>query len=324
MTTPETPPPNQASAAPPPPPTKSSGFGSWLIFIILLGFIGYTYHQGYLDKPLEMLTGTKVAQVAEPTTAQADAAPLAPAVIRSSSNADFAGVLTQLEAVQSRLIKIENENLNLQAISENLADQLSRQNGGEVSISSEEISRLELDVIDLRLQVSGDTHAAIRDLERLTGVLSADSKLQPIIATNLARLGQIPTRTQLLELFFELDTNINAARQDVNSRLQTINTEQAVDASVFETLFSVRRDDSQLQAELVMIEALSTTVAPARAALLQSVSGNYLERLNDIRAAADKLSSSYATLHTTAVARTLTQLTNFGFPESKLILDTTS
>lgn len=327
------PPPDQET----PPEKSSGGLTGWLIVIIIVMVVGYSYQQGWLDKPLAALTGTQVATPAEPevepaatpdkappveVATKAPPTPPAPTPQPLPPANDLRGVITQLEAIQSRLIKLENETYNLQVINENLAEQVDRQTGGTATSSYTplEVSRIELSIIDLHLRITGDTHAAIRSLEELAARLDDESTLQPVISENRSRLTEVPTRSQLLELFAQLDNTIGSATADARGRLNQIQNQEAVDAGVFETIFSVKHDDSELLAEVALIDAVSATVEPARTALIQGTAANYEQRLLGIRAATDQLSSSFASVHSTAISQVLSRLINFGFPQNYLVL----
>ena len=234
------------------------------------------------------------------------------------------GMLSQLEAMHSRIIRMENQISNLQSISEQQANQIDRQFGHvPTDIPTEQLQAIELSLIDLRLRITGDTHAAIRELNQLANRLGDDSDLINQINLNKSRLGNIPTRTHLFELFTQLDHSIRDARIEVEKEINALsNTQQADESSILDSLFTVRADDTQLQEELRLIGQVALTIEPTRLALVQGVENEYLERIGDIKTAADRLSSSFASVYTTQMAKALSMLTNFGFPQTYLILDT--
>lgn len=310
------------AATPTTPPARDSGgwFG-WLLFFALIGGGGYTYYQGWLDKPLALLasqqennktadglatTGTVPAPTSNP--------PIAPNTATSDSTR---GLLTQLEAMQSRMLKMENEVRNLQAISENIADQVVRREGGGLATST---YKLELGLIDLRLRVSGDTKVAITELDELGTRTANDSPYLPLIESNRKRLNGIPPRNDILLLFTEVETGVNDTQEVVQQQLDTFTTSQRDEASLLNTLFSVRKENPALLRELELAKQVAITIPTARAALQQGNSDTYLLALDKLLLAADTLREYRATSHTSTIARALAQLTSIGFPENRLFL----
>lgn len=308
----------------------SSG-GIFLGVILLVVVLGYAYQQGMLDPTIDRFLGERIQGAASGEAKEPDSPDSAAEQPESAGTADalsspedLDGIITQLEAVQSRLIRLENVSTSLQTISEQLAQQIDRQSGdqadGEASASADDIGELEFEIIDLRLRLTGDSHAALRDLDALAERVGENSRLEPLISANRARLVGMPQRSQIISVYQQLDLALDTARAEAQQELAQLSSNQSVDAGFFSRVFSIRADDSEQREKLARIDAISAAIGPARTALLQG-SGDYLLLLGHLREAADQLRVRFASVHSAQIAKLITELSDLGHPDSRLLLD---
>ena len=299
----------------------------WIILLVLLSGGGYSYTQGWLDRPLAWLEEQQNRPLPLPTSA--DGSPSqqrveqAPAQSQTpASNNDLADVVTNLEVLQSRFISLENTTRRLQGISEEHAAQLVRQTGGAIAYDNSNLVNLRLEIIDLRLRLTGDTLAAARELESLETQVERDTQLQQVILANRQRLSQIQTRARVLARLDELANLITQAQTDITTRLQAAEsaTSSFNDSNLLNSLFQVRKEDLQLRLELDLAVTLATTVEPVKTALLLGQNDDYLASLTAVQRAVDALAGHKATVHTTQIAQLMNELVAIGFPATYLIL----
>ena len=318
---------SQAAPSPPPappPPEKSSSFFWWFALLIIAGGGYYSYQQGWLDEPLGLANKAggqqeqqqaPVAQAPAPATQQTE--PPAPITIASADD-----LLTQLNAMQSRISTLEGTSRSLQAISEDLAEQVVRTTGGVTPASPDAISELKFDIIDLRLRASGDTQAAIAELEALRATVADDSALGVAINQNVSRLASIPTRSQVQLMISELNSHIGGSMAEIEGRMQALedeNRQAGAEGGILRALFKVQKKDAALEREHALALDLAAAAELVRPAL-NAGSEDYFAALAGVQSASDSLRDHNTTLHTTEIARALGSLTSVGYPSAYLTL----
>ncbi len=310
---------------PPPPQPQPSGKFWWLVLIIVIGGGGYSYSQGWLDRPIEAFLGARQAPTA-PATVTAGEDPQPAAVPAAAAGGSNEAIVSQFQAQQARLASLENTSRNMQSVIEEIAAQVVRQTGGAPGPSAQQadIVSLRLEVIDLRLRLTGDTYAAIGALQELQQEgLDPESTAGIAVAGNLERLTAIPPRSQLVDLIDRLDSQAGSALADVDRRLGELaaeNQKASLEGGILNALFKVRKTDPGLVRERELALELASEVPPARNALLLGAEGAYVDSLARIQGSADALRNHNPTLQTTEIAEILTELTRHGFPRTHLEL----
>lgn len=318
--------PHQQAPPPPPPPPQSSGKFWWLVLAIIAGGGGYSYSQGWLDRPIEAFLGARQAPAAPATVTTGESTPAAASPAPAAAGGSNEAMVSQFEALQSRLASQESTSRNMQSVIEEIAAQVVRQTGGAPGPSAQQsdIVDLRLEVIDLRLRLTGDTYAAIGALQELQQEgLDPESTAGTAVARNLERLTAIPPRSQVVDLIDRLDAQAGSALADVDRRLGELaaeNQKASLDGGILNALFKVRKTDPGLVRERELALALAAEVPPARNALLLGAEGAYADSLARIQGAADALRNHNPTLQTTEIAEILTELTRHGYPRTHLDL----
>lgn len=314
-------PPQQPPA--PPPPSSGKSFFWWLVVFIVIGGGGYSYTQGWLDKPLALLVGQTQTPAASPTaTAEATTAP---AVVATTENE--AHLIAQLEAMQARLNSQEGTARNLQAIIEDLAEQVVRQSGDQpLPATAMDLTEMKLEIIDLRLRLTGDTLAAMRSLEQMEMETDPESSIGLAIIENRQRLSQIPTRDQVIAIIDQLKVHAQGNVEDVDRRLMELeaeNNQASMEGGILNALFKVKKTDKALLLENSLAHDLHASIEPAKTALLLGDRASYLAALAEIQQAADVLRNHNSSLGTSEMAKLLSDLAAIGFPMAYLDLAVT-
>ena len=314
---------SETEVAPQPPAAESSSLSGTLLIVVLLAAGAGAYYLGYLDKPLADLglTPSKVdeQQASPPAPAETQAQPAAvPLVARS----DVDSLATHIEALQSRINKLEISNRDLLAITENHADQIVRQGSGEGGSSAADLVPLQLEIIDLRLRVTGDTIVAEQMLGELAAGIDESSQMGQQIKTNRQRLLGLPPRNLLLERIDELTSLVDESRVDVLQRIAVSQStaDRELEGNWLAELFNVQHSDARLEGELRLVEELGSAVAKAKPALLLSDDSGYTKTLAEVQVASDRLRDHAKGLNTTNIAQVLAELTATGFPDTHLVL----
>ena len=290
--------------------------------IIILGGGYYSYTKGWLDGPIRGFLGTQqedtgLISATEPPASQAQTQ-------QAKQFPDSSpGTVTQLEAFQGRLNNQESSLRNLQAIIEDIADKVARQSGDvSAPASNTDFMKLRLEIIDLRLRLTGNTLDAMRSLESMEFETDPESIIGITIRENRQRLAQIPARNHLLGLFDRLEDQAARKVADVERRLLELEAENqkaSTDGGLLNALFKVKKTDRALLLESGLSQDLLSEIPEARNALLLD-RDTYLAALEEIQDAASALSSQVPSLETTEIARLLAELREAGYPAYHLEL----
>ncbi len=316
---------NNTQAPPPEPKSKSGGGFGWLVLVLIIVGTGYAYSKGWLDSLIEKYVfGESVEQPLE--LDQAETSPRTePLSIQPAVASEINGLIAQIGALQTRVISLETTSRQLQALSEQFAEQVvNQQFTGGTSVSATEIGRLHLAIIDLKLQINGDPQAAIGDLDKLAQNLTGDSELLPLIETNRARLATAISRRQILEQFTKLETQIINARTQAQSELEAASApdpEATQLLGIFSSLIKVSRDSTQEVAQLTLIDQLAAVLPMSLNALLGGTDENYLKSLDRLQQAANALNNHNPTVVSSEITRTVSELISAGYPSNHLVLE---
>ena len=288
----------------------------------MIGGGGYSYSQGWLDKPLALILGRQEAGKASPTLVDsADKTPIRqPPAATARTDSEH---VAQIEALQSRLSSQESTTRNLQSIIEDLASQVVRQQGGRVVQNNEEtINDMRFEIIDLKLRLTGDTLAAMSALEEIEKNVDPESIRGKSIINNRQRLSQIPTRDQVLVLIDRLEATVSETEADIDRRISDLSKENEktnLDSGILNALFKVKRTDASLLLESQLTSELAATIQPLRLSLLLNAHDSYLASMAVVQRAADALRDHKPSLGTSEIANVLFELSTVGFPAAFLV-----
>ena len=183
---------SKAKKSPPPSlPKKKRGVGKFILFVLMVMAVliaGVIYYQ----KQIEQLTGWNLIPIGGITNKTVDKSVATPV----ASPPPSAVILESLRTLETTI-----ETARLAA---NRADASARQALSEVAIlksqrhaRGEDAASLHLRLIDLQLQLSGDTKQAAAELRRLASVLPTTEQTQRWL-DEAARLDNVPPRHLLL------------------------------------------------------------------------------------------------------------------------------
>lgn len=318
-----------ANAAPQATGSGSSLSGTVLIILILAAG-GSAYYLGYLDKPLAELglvapnapDATDATQVLQEAATPSPVAPAvaspAPLVAPPSSNSE--SMTIQLAALQRRISSLEKSNRDLLAITESHADQLVRQGPGGGGGSPFDLVPLQLELIDLRLRLSGDTIVAEQELGVLATTIDESSQLGQLIKQNRQKLLGLPPRILLMTRIDELAELVATSRLAVLQDIADARNADELKDNWLAALFNVKRDDEELLTQLNLIDELAAAIVQVKPNLLLRDAQGYVDALAAVQTAADRLRDHSKSLDSTSIARILAELVATGFPDARLEL----
>lgn len=211
-------------AKPPIPPKKKGGCLPKLILLLIIG--GGLAALIYFPQQIESLTGVKLPAFIHSLTASPaadesadDEAPAAPAAPGSQAPAPSDLLDTRIQQLQQTADSNRQTLQSLQARLMRSEQQSSRLAAQVADINRQQTDRLlQLQIIDLQLQLSGDTAAAAKQLKQLAAT-SQDTTLARALMDEAARLDNLPRRALLLSLLNELKTPPPPAADKTDSRI---------------------------------------------------------------------------------------------------------
>ena len=305
------------------------------MIVIAIGAGFYAYIQGDLDPALEFVFGPDAIEpqptiiAAPPETPAVPVGPateeimLEPSVADTYSSADQMALITQLENTQSRVQSLERDTRTLLGIVEDLGAQVGRRNfedGG--GVSAQQLLPMQLEIVNLRLQLDGDTRAADAELEQLAAQAGPNTQLAQLIDANRLRLASMQPRTKLLALIDDFSNEARRAHATAAGKVEAHRSSGEQEGSLLGRIFAIQRESPTLTQALANHERLLDSGADLRTQLLVKDEASYLKTIDGIQQLLGAMrQQDPASVELVALAKFAGELAAEGYPRYRLRLE---
>ena len=246
-----------------------------------------------------------------------------PSIAATDSSADQVALLTQLETTQRRVQSLEHDTRTLLGIVEDLGAQVGRQNfeAGD-GAPTQQLLPLRLEIIDLHLQLDGDTRAADAELEQLAAQAGPNTQLAQLIDANRLRLASMQPRTQLLALIDDFSNEARRAHAAAAGEAEAYRSSDQQQDSLLGRIFAIQRESPTLQRALANHERLLDSGADLRTQLLLKDEDSYLKTLDGVQQLLGAMRQrNPSSVELVALAKTAGELAAEGYPRYRLRLE---
>lgn len=248
---------------------------------------------------------------------------LEPSGADTYSSADQMALITQLETAQSRLQSLEHDTRTLLGIVEDLGAQVGRRNfedGG--GVSAQQLLPLQLEIIDLRLQLNGNTRTADAELEQLAVLAGPNTQLAQLIDANRLRLASMQPRTKLLALIDDFSNEARRAHAAAAGEVEAYRSSDQQQGSLLGRIFAIQRESPTLQQALANHKRLLDSGADLRTQLLLKDEDSYLKTLDGVQQLLGAMRQrNPSSVELVALAKTAGELAAEGYPRYRLRLE---
>ncbi len=313
-------------------PAKSGG--GWFRLIVVLALAGgswWAYEAGQLDRYLpSSMQSDPAADAADQQAGSATAQPPdaislnqpLPAAAQAPAVDD--GLFLQVEALDARISTNERNLLQYSSVLERIADEIAATppGGGEESGASLlAIARLQVELVDVRLRLSGNTVEADAELAALAATIEPSTVLAEQIAANRQQLAQVPSRAQMLSMISDVRNAAGAVADHASAAAAASAAEINQAPGLIGKLFKVT--DTQPAAEppeIALARQAGAAANECARALALGLRQDYLDALSRMSGLAGMIREMAPTALTLQLSAAVAELARFSYPNYALQL----
>ncbi|MCY4325424.1 MAG: hypothetical protein OXC81_05320 [Betaproteobacteria bacterium] len=332
---------SQSAKNDPPPAKSGGGFKRFVLLVALAAGGWWAYSSGRLNDylpsflhrlpetaPVPADFATAFSQPEIPETGTIDSAaelssalpPLAAS--EPTADEDTADVFRQMEALDTRLSGTEQNLRQMSELLESVATEVAGSPGGSGGFAPLlDVVRIKIELIDMRLRLSGDAAAADSELEQLAKNVAPGTSVAELISDNRRRLAGIPSRSSIFDRLEQIQRDAQAAIDNALRAAQAADSDAATASDgLLGRLFKISDATPARPASVMPAESIAAAAAECIRALAQGQRDAYLEELNKLEIEAAALNDNSPSAYSLSLAKSIAELINIGYPSYSLQL----
>ena len=298
-------------------PDRKKSSARWLFLLVAVAAgLYFAYIFGQSNGLLASLSLNRLAPInQDQQTGAPDASPPTSTIrLPASAVPDLSGTADQITGLNARLNALAQAVKDLQSSHGQLLEKIERMVSGTFkSAEAPDLSLIRIDLIDLRLRLSGDPQQAEFELEKLTAKASPNSNVLTAINSNRVRLAGLPARADLQRKLEKIAILASEEKRSIT------NEEENVVANWLGGIIKVKTGRTATQ----MQEETATTIAQHAAAAHQMLAlgrrDEYLSLIAKLRDQTDLLAVALTNVKRVTISRLMAELTEIGYPEYRLL-----
>ena len=326
---------SQSAKNEPEPRKSGGGMTRFLLIVAAAGGTWWAYTSGrlndylpsFLDRQPEAGPAEFEARSGRPEipAAPAELASELPAQPAGESRADSeqaaADVFRQMEALDTRLSGTEQNLRQMSELLESVATEVAGNPGGSGGFAPLlDVVRIKIELIDMRLRLSGDAARADSELEQLAENVAPGTSLAELISDNRRRLAGIPSRSSIFDRLEQIQRDAQAVIDNAMDTQQAGGEAGPQDDGLLGRLFKISDATPTRPAAVMPAESIATAAGSCIRALAQGQRDAYLEALNLLEIESAALNDNSPSAYSLSLAKSIAELINIGYPSYSLQL----
>ena len=245
-----------------------------------------------------------------------------PAAGEQRNGADYAAdVFRQMETLDTRLSGTEQNLRQMSELLESVATEVAGNPGGGGGFAPLlDVVRIKIELVDMRLRLSGDAARADSELEQLAENVAPGTSLAGLISDNRRRLAGIPSRSSIFDRLEQIQRDAKAVIDSAMSARQAGDDNGQQDDSLLGRLFKISDATPTRPAVVMPAESIAAAAEACIRALAQGQRDAYLEALNLLEIESAALNDNSPSAYSLSLAKSIAELINIGYPSYSLQL----
>ena len=240
---------------------------------------------------------------------------------QDSSSATAADAFRQMEALDARLSGTEQNLRQMSELLESVATEVAGNPGGGGGFAPLlDVVRIKVELIDMRLRLSGDAARADSELEQLAKNVAPGTSLAKLISDNRRRLAGIPSRSSIFERLEQIRRDAQTLIENAIAARQGGAEAAVPDDSLLGRLFKISDATPVRPPEAMPAESIVAAAGSCIRALAQNRRDAYLEALNLLEIESAALNDTAPSAYSLSLAKAIAELINIGYPSYSLQL----